>query len=169
MSNRNEELLKLRTQNVPQGPFNTTPIFIKEARGATMTDVDGREFVEFAGGIGVNNVGHCHPKVVAAIKDQAEKYIHTCFHVSMYEPHIDLATRLNSIAPGDFAKMTMFANSGAEAVENAVKTARYFTQRPAIICFENGFHGRTLFATKRGSFCSPVAISATSSERSCLL
>jgi 4-aminobutyrate aminotransferase/(S)-3-amino-2-methylpropionate transaminase len=158
MPSRNEELLKLRTQHVPQGPFNTTPIFIKAARGATMSDVDGREFIDFAGGIGVNNVGHCHPKVVAAIKDQAEKYIHTCFHVAMYEPYIDLAARLNLIAPGDFAKMTMFANSGAEAVENAVKTARYFSQRPAIICFENGFHGRTLLTMSLTSKVKPYKL-----------
>ena len=121
MASRNEELLKLRNKHVPQGPFNITTAFIKEARGAVMIDVDGRKLIDFAGGIGVNNVGHCHPKVVAAIKDQAEKYIHTCFHVAMYEPYVELAVRLNELAPGNFPKMTMFANSGAEAVENAVK------------------------------------------------
>ena len=89
-----------------------------------MIDVDGRELIDFAGGIGVNNVGHCHPKVVAAIQDQAEKCIHTCFHVAMYEPYIELATKLNELAPGNFPKMTLFANSGAEAVENAIKIAR---------------------------------------------
>jgi 4-aminobutyrate aminotransferase/(S)-3-amino-2-methylpropionate transaminase len=107
-------------------------------------DVEGRELIDFAGGIGVNNVGHCHPKVVAAIQDQAAKCIHTCFHVAMYEPYVELAERLNGLAPGDAAKMTLFANSGAEAVENAVKIARYATKRPAVICFENAFHGRTL-------------------------
>ena len=144
MPGRNQELLEKRNQHVPQGPFNTTTAFIKEARGAIMVDVDGRELIDFAGGIGVNNVGHCHPKVVAAIQDQAAKCIHSCFHVAMYEAYVDLAARLNDLAPGDFAKMTMFANSGAEAVENAVKVARYATKRPAIIAFENGFHGRTL-------------------------
>jgi 4-aminobutyrate aminotransferase/(S)-3-amino-2-methylpropionate transaminase len=109
-----------------------------------MVDVDGRELIDFAGGIGVNNVGHCHPKVVEAIRDQAGKFIHTCFHVAMYEPYVELAERLNQLAPGDFNKMTLFANSGAEAVENAVKVARYATKRPAVICFENAFHGRTL-------------------------
>lgn len=144
MSNQQHDLLEKRNQHVPQGPFNTTTAFIKEARGAVMIDVDGRELIDFAGGIGVNNVGHCHPKVVAAIKDQAEKCIHSCFHVAMYEAYVDLAAQLNDLAPGDFDKMTMFANSGAEAVENAVKVARYATKRPAIIAFENGFHGRTL-------------------------
>jgi len=138
-----QELQKLRAQHVPQGPFNTTPAFVREARGAVMIDVEGRELIDFAGGIGVNNVGHCHPKVVAAVKDQAEKCIHSCFHVSMYEAYVQLAAQLNSLAPGDFEKMTMFANSGAEAVENAVKIARYAKKRPAIICFENAFHGRT--------------------------
>lgn len=144
MAGRNQELLEKRKRNVPQGPSNLTQAFIKEAHGAVMVDVDGRELIDFAGGIGVNNVGHCHPKVVAAIQDQAAKYIHTCFHVAMYEPYVDLAEQLNALAPGDFDKMTLFANSGAEAVENAVKVARYATQRPGIICFDNAFHGRTL-------------------------
>ena len=144
MSTRHHELLEKRKRHVPQGPFNTTSAFIKEARGAIMVDVDGRELIDFAGGIGVNNVGHCHPKVVAAIQDQAGKCIHTCFHVAMYEAYVELAARLNELAPGDFPKMSLFANSGAEAVENAVKVARYATKRPAVICFENAFHGRTL-------------------------
>ena len=158
MTSRNEELLKLRNKHVPQGPFNITTAFIKEARGAIMIDVDGRELIDFAGGIGVNNVGHCHPKVVAAIKDQAEKYIHTCFHVAMYEPYVELAVRLNELAPGDFPKMTMFANSGAEAVENAVKVARYFKKRPAIICFESSFHGRTYMAMSLTSKIKPYKL-----------
>lgn len=142
----NEAYLKKRREQVPQALFNVTTAFIREGRGATMIDVDGRELVDFAGGIGVNNVGHCHPKVVAAIKDQAEKLIHTCFHVAMYESYVDLAERLNNLAPGDFPKMTLFTNSGAESVENAVKLVRYVKKRPAIICFQNGFHGRTYMA-----------------------
>lgn len=141
-----ETLLQQRSKNVPQGPFQVTPAFIREARGAVMTDVEGKEYIDFAGGIGVLNVGHCHPKVVEAIQDQAEKYIHTCFHVAMYDPYVSLAARLNELTPGDFPKMTMFANSGAEAVENAVKIVRYAKKRPALIAFENGFHGRTLLA-----------------------
>jgi len=155
MESKNEQLLKMRNEHVPQGPFNTTTAFIQEARGAVMIDVDGREFIDFAGGIGVNNVGHCHPKVVAAIKDQADKYIHTCFHVALYESYVALAARLNELAPGEFPKMTMFANSGAEAVENAIKVVRYAKQRPAIICFENAFHGRTYMAMSLTSKIKP--------------
>ena len=138
------ELLDRRKKSVPQAPFNVIPAFIREASGATMTDMDGRELVDFAGGIGVNNVGHSHPKVVKAIKDQADKFVHTCWHVGMYDSYVRLAEKLNDLAPGNFEKMTMFANSGAEAVENAVKAVRYASNRPAIICFENAFHGRTL-------------------------
>ncbi len=158
MPGRHQELLDKRNQHVPQGPFNISPAFIREARGAVMVDIDGRELIDFAGGIGVNNVGHCHPKVVAAIQDQAAKFIHTCFHVAMYEPYVDLAARLNELAPGDFAKMTLFANSGAEAVENAVKVARYATGRPAIIAFENGFHGRTLLGMTLTSKVKPYKL-----------
>ncbi|OGR28367.1 MAG: 4-aminobutyrate transaminase [Desulfobacterales bacterium RIFOXYA12_FULL_46_15] len=143
-SHSSDHYLELRKTNVPQGPANMTSAIISHASGAVMTDVDGREYIDFAGGIGVNNVGHCHPKVVAAIQSQAGKLIHSCFHVGMYDTYINLAARLNELAPGDSEKMTLFANSGAEAVENAVKIARYATKRPGIICFENGFHGRTL-------------------------
>jgi 4-aminobutyrate aminotransferase/(S)-3-amino-2-methylpropionate transaminase len=145
MAKNVEELKKMRSTHVPQAPYNITPSFIKEAHGAVMIDTEGRELIDFAGGIGVNNVGHCHPKVVAAIKDQAEKCIHTCFHVAMYQVYLDLAAKLNELAPGDFNKMTMFANSGAEAVENAVKIARYNKNRPAVICLDNAYHGRTMY------------------------
>lgn len=138
-----EELNTLRSTHVPPGLSVLTASYVKEARGAIIVDTDGRELIDFAGGIGVANVGHCHPKVVAAIKDQAEKYLHTCFHVVPYDLYIDLAAQLNELAPGDHPKMTMFVNSGAEAVENAVKIARHATGRPALISFENGFHGRT--------------------------
>ena len=141
---RNEELMKLREKHIPQGVFNVLPMFVSEAHGAVVKDVEGKEYIDFAGGIGVENVGHCAEKVVDAIKSQAERYIHTCFHVVMYEPYIELAMKLNEVTPGSFPKMTMFANSGAEAVENAVKIARYYTKRPAVIAFENAFHGRTL-------------------------
>ncbi len=139
-----EALNKRRAKNIPKGVANMTPGFIQKAEGALMIDVDGRELIDFAGGIGVNNVGHCHPKVVAAIQAQAGKFIHTCWHVGMYEAYVELAEKLNSLVPGDSDKMTMFANSGAEAVENAVKISRYATGRSAIVCFENAFHGRTL-------------------------
>jgi len=158
MSSKTQELQKMRSTQVPQAPYNITPAFIREARGAMMIDVDGREIIDFAGGIGVNNVGHCHPKVVAAIKDQAEKCIHTCFHVAMYEPYLELAGRLNDLAPGDFPKMSMFANSGAEAVENAVKIARYNKKRPAVICFDNAYHGRTLYTLSLTSKIKPYKL-----------
>jgi len=139
----NEELTQLLNKHVPPGLAVATASFVKEARGAIIVDMNGRELIDFAGGIGVINVGHCHPKVVAAVKEQAEKFLHTCFHIVPYELYIDLAAQLNELAPGDFNKMTMFVNSGAEAVENAVKIARHATGRPAIISFANGFHGRT--------------------------
>ena len=142
----NQELMALRQEHVPPGPFNITPIFVKKAKGAIIEDVEGKHYIDFAGGIGVENVGHCAEQVVSAIKEQAEQFIHTCFHVAMYEPYVELARRMNEITPGDFAKKTMFVNSGAEAVENGVKIARYATKRPAIIAFQNAFHGRTYMA-----------------------
>jgi len=143
---KTDDLLKAREENVPRAPFNVTPYFAAEARGAIIKDVEGREFIDFAGGIGVMNVGHCPDAVVEAIKEQAERFTHTCFHVVMYESYIALAKKMNEITPGGFPKKTMFVNSGAEAVENAVKIARYATGRPAVIAFEDAFHGRTLLA-----------------------
>ena len=142
----NESLLAERLKHVPQGPFNTHPIFIQKAKGAVITDVEGKEYIDFTGGIGVDNVGHCDEAVVEAIQDQVKNYIHPCFHVVMYESYIELAKKLNELTPGNFPKKTMFANSGAEAVENAVKIARHATGRPATIAFEDAFHGRTLLA-----------------------
>ncbi|RJQ50921.1 MAG: 4-aminobutyrate--2-oxoglutarate transaminase [Desulfobacteraceae bacterium] len=155
---KTEAYLKKRREQVPQAPFHVTTAFIREARGAMMVDVEGRELIDFAGGIGVNNVGHCHPKVVAAIKEQADKFIHTCFHVAMYDLYVDLAEKLNNLAPGDFPKMSMFVNSGAEAVENAVKLTRYVKKRPAIICFQNAFHGRTYMAMSLTSKIKPYKL-----------
>jgi 4-aminobutyrate aminotransferase/(S)-3-amino-2-methylpropionate transaminase len=123
-----------------------TPFFAKSAVGALVFDVEGRELIDFSGGIGVMNVGHSHPKVVAAIKDQAEKFTHTCFMIVMYEGYVRLAEKLCKIVPGDFPKMAIFANCGAEAVENAVKVARHFTKRHSVITFANAFHGRTYLA-----------------------
>ncbi|MCF8063889.1 MAG: 4-aminobutyrate--2-oxoglutarate transaminase [Desulfarculaceae bacterium] len=151
----NQSLGSLREQAVPQGPFNTTPYFTDRAKGAEIWDVEGNRFVDFAGGIGVVNVGHCNPKVVAAVKEQAERFMHTCFHIVMYEPYVELARRLNELTPGDFDKKTVLVNSGAEAVENAVKAARYYTKRPAIIVAEGAFHGRTLLAMSMTSKVKP--------------
>lgn len=151
----NQSLGSLREQAVPQGPFNTTPYFTDRAKGAEIWDVEGNRYVDFAGGIGVVNVGHCNPKVVAAVKEQAERFMHTCFHIVMYEPYVELARRLNQLTPGDFAKKTVLVNSGAEAVENAVKAARYYTKRQAVIVAEGAFHGRTLLAMTMTSKVKP--------------
>ncbi len=140
------ELLERRQNAVPRGVFNVTPIFAASASGATIIDVEGDAYIDFAGGIGVNNVGHRHPKVAAAIVEQAGRLLHSCFHVVQYEGYVALAERLNQLAPGDHPKKTGLFNSGAEAVENAVKVARRATGRPAIIASRSGFHGRTLLA-----------------------
>jgi 4-aminobutyrate aminotransferase/(S)-3-amino-2-methylpropionate transaminase len=154
----NKQLMEIRMEHVPQGPFNITPIFVKRAKGALIEDVEGNEYIDFGGGIGVVNVGHCNEKVVAAIKEQADQYLHTCFHVSMYEPYIELAKQLNEITPGNFAKKTFFVNSGAEAVENSIKIARYATGRQGIITFENAFHGRTYMAMTLTSKVKPYKL-----------
>jgi 4-aminobutyrate aminotransferase/(S)-3-amino-2-methylpropionate transaminase len=141
-----QKLMELRQKFIPRGISYSTQIFAKEAKGAVITDVDGNEFIDFAGGIGVVNVGHCHEKVVKAAKKQIEHFIHTSFNVVQYESYVRLAEKLNEITPGDFPKKTMFANSGAEAVENAIKIARKYTNRTGIIALECAFHGRTLLA-----------------------
>jgi 4-aminobutyrate aminotransferase / (S)-3-amino-2-methylpropionate transaminase / 5-aminovalerate transaminase len=152
---KSEELLKRKELNVPRGPFNTVLNFLDHAEGSTMIDVDGKEYIDFAGAIGTLNVGHCPPRVVEALKNQIDKYIHPCFHVMMYEPYVQLAEKLNEITPGTHHKKTFFLSSGAEAVENAVKIARKYTGRKAIISFERGFHGRTLLAMSLTSKVKP--------------
>lgn len=137
-------LLARRKAAVPQGPFNIAPIFVDHGDGATVTDVDGNTFLDFSGGLGSLNLGHNNPKVVAAVTAQAKKFLHTCFHITQYEPYVALAEKLNAITPGKFAKKTLLVNSGAEAVENAVKIARYYTKRTGVVGFEHGFAGRTL-------------------------
>jgi len=151
----NEQLAQLKKQSISEGVGMTTTNFIQSAQGAILRDVEGREFIDFAGGIAVMNVGHSHPKVVAAIKDQADKFTHTCFMVNPYESAVKLAQRLCRLTPGDFPKRAVFLNCGAEAVENAVKIARYHTKRPAIIVFENAYHGRTLLTMTMTSKVKP--------------
>jgi 4-aminobutyrate aminotransferase/(S)-3-amino-2-methylpropionate transaminase len=143
---RSREWFERRAAAVPQGVFNTHPIVTARASGAIIEDVDGNRLIDFATGIAVLNVGHTSPEVVAAAQRQLELDTHTCFHVTANEPYIELAERLNTLAPGDAPKKTMFANSGAEAVENAVKIARRATGRQAIVTFDHAFHGRTLLA-----------------------
>jgi 4-aminobutyrate aminotransferase/(S)-3-amino-2-methylpropionate transaminase len=142
----NKALSELRARLMPPAMASVTACYVASGKGALLWDVEGREYIDFAGGIAVMNVGHSHPKVVAAVKDQVEKLTHTCFMVLPYEPAVTLADKLNALAPGDFRKTTIFVNSGAEAVENAVKIARYHTRKSGIIAFENAFHGRTLLA-----------------------
>ena len=155
MDSQNEQLRNLRSKFISDGVGSTTTNYIESARGALLRDVEGRKFIDFAGGIGTMNIGHCHPKVVAAVKEQAEKLMHTCFLVNPYESAVHLAQKLCQIAPGDFPKKAVFLNCGAEAVENAVKIARYYTKRPAIIVFENGYHGRTLLTMTMTSKVKP--------------
>jgi 4-aminobutyrate aminotransferase/(S)-3-amino-2-methylpropionate transaminase len=141
---RSRALMARREAAVPRGPANATPVFAAWAEGAVIEDVDGNRYIDFAGGIGCLNIGHRSSRVMSAIREQLQKYLHLCFAVTPYEGYVAVAEKLNSLAPGNFAKKTILVNSGAEAIENAVKIARAYTKRPAVICFEDAFHGRTL-------------------------
>ncbi len=141
---KSRKLMARRQEFVARGVSSTMNVFAAKADGAIIEDVDGNRYIDFAGGIGVMNIGHARPEVTKAIAEQAANFTHTCFSVMMYESYIALAERIVKLAPGDFAKKAIFFNSGAEAVENAVKIARYATGRPAIITFDNAYHGRTL-------------------------
>jgi 4-aminobutyrate aminotransferase / (S)-3-amino-2-methylpropionate transaminase / 5-aminovalerate transaminase len=143
---RSRELLRRRRDAIPRGVFNTVPLFARAASGAIVEDVDGNRLIDLATGISVLNVGNTSPRVVEAVRRQTELLTHTCFHVTMNEPYLELAERLNDLTPGTHAKQTMLVNSGAEAIENAVKIARYATGRSAVITFDHAFHGRTLLA-----------------------
>ena len=141
---KSQEWMRRRQAAVARGVSHATSIFAARAEGAVVEDVDGNRFLDFAGGIGVVNAGHRAPRVVAAIREQLDAFLHTCFSVAPYAKYIELAEKLNALVPGNFPKKTMLVNSGAEAIENAVKIARCYTHRPAIICFEDAFHGRTM-------------------------
>jgi 4-aminobutyrate aminotransferase/(S)-3-amino-2-methylpropionate transaminase len=140
----NAALFARRQAAIPRGVGHSHQIFIARGENAEIWDVEGRRFIDFAGGIAVLNTGHRHPAVIQAVKDQLDRYTHTCFQVLPYEPYVELAERLNAKAPGNFAKKTMFLTTGAEAVENAIKIARASTGRSGVICFAGGYHGRTL-------------------------
>jgi len=140
------ELAELRTRYIPRGITTAHPIVADRAKGAEMWDVAGKRYIDFAGGIGVLNVGHGHPHVMEAVHAQIDRVTHTSFQVVMYESYLRLAERLCALAPGDGPKKAIFFSTGAEAVENAVKIARAHTGRPAVISFQGGFHGRTLLA-----------------------
>ncbi len=154
----NAALQERRSNVLAKGFGSATSKYIAHAKGAVITDVEGNEYIDFAGGIAVMNVGHSHPKVVQAIKNQAEKFTHTCFMVAPYESPITLAEKLCDAVPGDAKKAVMFVNSGVEAVENAVKIARYYTKKTGIIAFEGAFHGRTLLGMSLTSKVKPYKL-----------
>jgi 4-aminobutyrate aminotransferase/(S)-3-amino-2-methylpropionate transaminase len=143
-ASRNQALWQLRERYVPRGVAQAHPVFVARAEGARLWDVDGREYLDFAGGIGVMNVGHGHPRVLQAVQAQLERFTHACFQVTPYETYVRLAERLSALAPGSYPKKTIFLTTGAEAVENAVKIARAHTGRPAVVALTHSFHGRTL-------------------------
>jgi 4-aminobutyrate aminotransferase/(S)-3-amino-2-methylpropionate transaminase len=141
---RSREILARRQHSMPTGLAHSTEVVVESATGSLVRDVDGNTLIDMTAGIGMLNAGHCPAGVVAAVRQQAEKLIHACALVATYEPYVALAEKLNQLTPGDFPKKTLLSNSGAEAVENAVKFARCYTGRPAIVCFEGAYHGRTL-------------------------
>lgn len=141
---KSKALHERRQKAIPRGLSHATPVYVARAEGAALEDVDGNRFIDFAGGIGCINMGHRSPGVVNAIRKQTDEFLHTCVQVTPYEGYVRLAERMNQLTPGKFPKKTLFVNSGAEAVENAVKIARAYTARPGIIAFEDAFHGRTM-------------------------
>jgi 4-aminobutyrate aminotransferase / (S)-3-amino-2-methylpropionate transaminase / 5-aminovalerate transaminase len=156
-----------RSESVARGVATAHPVWVARASGAALWDVDGRRYIDFVGGIGTLNAGHANPKVVAAIAAQAAQFTHTCFQVAMYEPYVLVAEELNRRAPGCSRKKTLLLSTGAEATENAVKIAREYTRRPAVVAFTHGYHGRTLLALSMtgkdepykqhfGPFCSEI-------------
>lgn len=140
---KSKKLLETRADNVPGGVSYGLPTVINRGEGAMFEDIDGNVMMDFAGGIGVLNIGYSHPEVVEAVKEQTEKFFHTSINVIQYEQYIKLAEKLNKLVPGDFKKKTMFVNSGAEAVENAIKIAKKYTNRTELVTFTGAFHGRT--------------------------
>ena len=143
---RSLELGARRSAAVPSGVGVTLPVFIERASAGLLEDVDGNRFIDFGSGISVTNVGNSAPEVVEAVRDQAGLFTHTCFQVTPYEGYVAVCERLNELSPGSHDKRSFLVNSGAEAVENAVKIARYATGRDAVVAFDHGFHGRTLLA-----------------------
>jgi 4-aminobutyrate aminotransferase / (S)-3-amino-2-methylpropionate transaminase / 5-aminovalerate transaminase len=140
----NAELQERRKNAIPRGVSNSLAVYADRASNAELWDVEGKRYIDFASGIAVVNTGHGHPKVKAAIAAQLERFIHTCFQVTPYESYVALAEKLNELAPGKTPKKTIFLSTGAEAIENAIKIARFHTKRSAVIAFSGGFHGRTL-------------------------
>ncbi|MGH9642768.1 MAG: 4-aminobutyrate--2-oxoglutarate transaminase [Terriglobales bacterium] len=143
---RSQALMKRRDAAVVRAAYHATPVFVAKAEGAVVEDVDGNRLIDFAGGIGCLNTGHRAPRVVDAVRRQLDRFLHTSFNVLPYESYIAICEKLNAIAPGKGPKKTLLVCTGAEATENAVKIARAYTRRPAIIAFDDAFHGRTYMA-----------------------
>ena len=141
----NAEIARRRAAAVARGLGVASPIAVQRASNAELWDVEGRRYIDFAGGIGVVNTGHRHPHVIAAVRSQLEAFTHASIQVSSYQNYIELAEALNRLAPGPLPKKTLLVTTGAEAIENAVKIARFSTGRPAVIAFSGAFHGRTMF------------------------
>ena len=154
-SSINHELAELEKRYIPKGHTCANHVYVESANGAVVRDVTGHEYIDFSGGIGVMNIGHSHPKIVAAIKNQAEKFTHTCFMVLPYEPLVEACRTSVRVVQVEGPKKALFVNSGAEAVENAVKIARYYTKKPGIIAFDNAYHGRTLLTMSLTSKVKP--------------
>ncbi|MGA3091722.1 MAG: 4-aminobutyrate--2-oxoglutarate transaminase [Terriglobales bacterium] len=143
---RSQALMKRRNVAVVQAAFHATPVFVARAEGAVIEDVDGNRLIDFAGGIGCLNTGHRAPGVIDAVRQQLDRFLHTSFNVLPYESYVRVCEKLNALVPGKGPKKTVLVNTGAEAVENAIKIARCYTKRQAVICFEDAFHGRTYMA-----------------------
>jgi 4-aminobutyrate aminotransferase len=143
---KNEQLMARKAAATPRGVGVMGTFFAERAQGAELWDVQGQRYIDFAGGIAVMNVGHGHPKVIAAIEAQLKRFTHTCYQVVPYESYVALAEKLNQITPGTHAKKTALFSTGAEAIENAVKIARSYTKRSGVIAFGGAFHGRSMFA-----------------------
>ncbi|WP_395642230.1 4-aminobutyrate--2-oxoglutarate transaminase [Rudaea sp.] len=144
MTQSNQDWMQRRRAAVANGVKQTHEIFAARADNAELWDIEGRRYIDFAGGIAVLNTGHCHPQVVAAVQEQLARFSHTCFQIVAHDNYVEVAEKLNALAPGDFAKKSVLLTTGAEAVENAVKIARAATRRSAVITFTGGYHGRTL-------------------------
>ena len=154
----NNDFDKRRAKAVARAIAYTSTFTAERAENSEVWDVEGNRYIDFCGGIGCQNIGHRHPKVVAAIEKQLKQLTHTCFQIIPYESYISLAERINTLAPGDFEKRSMFFSSGGEAVENSIKIARYYTRKPAIITFTNGYHGRSYMGMGLSSRMSPFKV-----------
>jgi 5-aminovalerate/4-aminobutyrate aminotransferase len=157
MSKSNESLMQRRHDAVARGVGQIHPVFVERAENATVWDVEGRQYIDFAGGIAVLNTGHRHPRVLDAVKRQMDHFTHTCFQVLAYEPYVALCEKLNALVPGDFAKKTLLVTTGSEALENAVKIARAATGRAGVIAFTGGYHGRTMMTLSMNGKVAPYS------------